>query len=70
MSDRALMSQRFRGFLPVVVDVETGGFHEITDALLQIAAEGRQFQERRAGVQQEAEPFPRRYQPAPSALSA
>ena len=32
------MSQRFRGFLPVVVDVETGGFNETTDALLQIAA--------------------------------
>ena len=38
MSEKALMSQRFRGFLPVVVDVETGGFNEITDALLQIAA--------------------------------
>jgi ribonuclease T len=32
------MAQRFRGFLPVVVDVETGGFNETTDALLQIAA--------------------------------
>lgn len=32
------MAERFRGFLPVVVDVETGGFNEITDALLQIAA--------------------------------
>ncbi len=32
------MEKRFRGFLPVVVDVETGGFNEITDALLQIAA--------------------------------
>jgi len=32
------MSRRFRGFLPVVVDVETGGFNEQTDALLQIAA--------------------------------
>ena len=32
------MSERFRGYLPVVVDVETGGFNEITDALLQIAA--------------------------------
>ncbi|UCH42015.1 MAG: ribonuclease T [Gammaproteobacteria bacterium] len=32
------MAQRFRGFLPVVVDVETGGFNEVTDALLQIAA--------------------------------
>jgi ribonuclease T len=34
----ALMSRRFRGFLPVVVDVETGGFHSATDALLEIAA--------------------------------
>jgi ribonuclease T len=34
----ALMSRRFRGFLPVVIDVETGGFHSSTDALLEIAA--------------------------------
>ncbi len=34
----ALMSRRFRGFLPVVVDVETGGFNAATDALLEIAA--------------------------------
>ena len=34
----ALMSRRFRGFLPVVIDVETGGFHSTTDALLEIAA--------------------------------
>ena len=33
-----LMARRFRGFLPVVVDVETGGFHASTDALLEIAA--------------------------------
>ncbi|WP_455380279.1 ribonuclease T [Acidihalobacter prosperus] len=32
------IGQRFRGFLPVVVDVETGGFNAHTDALLQIAA--------------------------------
>jgi len=38
MNESTLMSQRFRGFLPVVVDVETGGFNENTDALLQIAA--------------------------------
>jgi len=38
MNESTLMSQRFRGFLPVVVDVETGGFNETTDALLQIAA--------------------------------
>ena len=30
-------AQRFRGFLPVVVDVETGGFNHQTDALLEIA---------------------------------
>ncbi len=29
---------RFRGFLPVIVDVETGGFNSATDALLEIAA--------------------------------
>ena len=29
---------RFRGFLPVVIDVETGGFNCKTDALLEIAA--------------------------------
>ena len=31
------MSQRFRGFLPVVVDVETGGFDWNRNALLEIA---------------------------------
>ncbi|MEM7054890.1 MAG: ribonuclease T [Pseudomonadota bacterium] len=29
---------RFRGFLPVAVDVETGGFNAATDALLELAA--------------------------------
>jgi len=33
-----VMSQRFRGFLPVVVDVETGGFDCTRHALLEIAA--------------------------------
>ncbi len=32
------IADRFRGFLPVVVDVETGGFNAATDALLEIAA--------------------------------
>lgn len=32
------IKNRFRGFLPVVVDVETGGFNSATDALLEIAA--------------------------------
>ena len=35
---RSLMASRFRGFLPVVVDVECGGFNPNTDALLEIAA--------------------------------
>jgi len=34
----ALMARRFRGYLPVVIDVESGGFHAATDALLEIAA--------------------------------
>ena len=32
------LSDRFRKFLPVIVDVETGGFNEKTDALLEVAA--------------------------------
>ena len=35
--DKASMSNRFRGYLPVVVDVETGGFNPGTDALLESA---------------------------------
>ena len=57
------ISLRFRGFLPVVVDVETGGFNCETDALLEIAAvlldldgKGRWF--RRATVSCHVEPFP------------
>lgn len=38
MTDTFRISDRFRGFLPVVVDVETGGFNCKTDALLEIAA--------------------------------
>jgi ribonuclease T len=34
----SLMATRFRGFLPVVIDVETGGFNCARDALLDIAA--------------------------------
>lgn len=32
------IGHRFRGFLPVVVDVETGGFNAQRDALLEVAA--------------------------------
>ena len=33
-----LIKKRFRGYFPVVVDVETAGFNAKTDALLEIAA--------------------------------
>jgi len=38
VTDEVVMANRFRGFLPVVVDVETGGFNCKTDALLEVAA--------------------------------
>lgn len=37
-SDKSLFAQRFRGYFPVVVDVETAGFNAKTDALLELAA--------------------------------
>ncbi|WP_414830252.1 ribonuclease T [Alteromonas sp. H39] len=39
MTDKASqLSSRFRGYFPVVIDVETAGFNASTDALLEIAA--------------------------------
>lgn len=35
---RSLLSGRFRTYLPVVIDVETGGFNSDTDAILEISA--------------------------------
>lgn len=35
---KSKFAQRFRGYFPVVIDVETGGFHAQTDALLELAA--------------------------------
>ncbi|MCC8999192.1 MAG: ribonuclease T [Candidatus Contendobacter sp.] len=37
-SSKSLIARRFRGFLPVIVDIETGGLNAQTDALLEIAA--------------------------------
>ena len=34
----SLLANRFRTFLPVVVDIETGGFNSQTDAILEISA--------------------------------
>jgi ribonuclease T len=57
------IARRFRSFLPVVVDVETGGFNPATDALLEVAlvlldldATGRLV--RRATHAVHVEPFP------------
>lgn len=36
--EKTPLALRFRGFLPVIIDVETGGFNCATDALLEIAA--------------------------------
>ncbi|MEW9570699.1 ribonuclease T [Rhodanobacter sp. Si-c] len=57
------MADRFRGFLPVVVDVETGGFDAERDALLEIAAitigmDARGFLHPQATAHAHVEPFP------------
>ncbi len=36
--EETLLSNRFRTFMPVVVDIETGGFNARTDAILEISA--------------------------------
>ncbi|WDE03259.1 ribonuclease T [Thalassomonas viridans] len=37
-NQKTAFAQRFRGYFPVVIDVETAGFNAQTDALLEIAA--------------------------------
>ena len=37
-NERPELSERFRGYYPVVIDVEPAGFNAQTDALLGIAA--------------------------------
>ena len=64
MQERAHpISRRFRGFLPVVVDVETGGFNPEADALLEIAVvlldrDGAGRWSRRETRSCHVEPFP------------
>jgi ribonuclease T len=64
MSDeKAPIAHRFRGFLPVVVDLETGGFNARTDAILEISAVLMAMDEKgkmRLGEQlfHNVEPFP------------
>ena len=38
MTDYNLIKNRFRGYLPVIIDVETAGLNAQTDALLELAA--------------------------------
>jgi ribonuclease T len=62
-TDKTLMAQRFRGFLPVVIDVETAGFDARRDALLEIAAVTLEmdtdgFVSRKDTFSSHVEPFP------------
>ncbi|NND54163.1 MAG: ribonuclease T [Gammaproteobacteria bacterium] len=62
-NNRSPISNRFRGFLPVVVDLETGGFNAQTDALLEIAAVLVDFDEQglltvEQSYRYHVEPFP------------
>ncbi|WP_456405883.1 ribonuclease T [Thiolapillus sp.] len=57
------IDRRFRGFLPVVIDVETAGFNAATDALLEIAAviidmDEQGFLHPGATIDCHVEPFP------------
>lgn len=59
----ARMSERFRGFLPAIVDVETGGFDAEQDALLEIAVvtlamDGEGYLHPCPAVFTHVEPFP------------
>lgn len=68
MSDQPIIynpkiADRFRGYLPVIVDIEAGGLNPSTDALLEIAAvtvncdaDGKFF--RGETMQSHVEPFP------------
>ncbi len=38
VKEKSPIAGRFRGYLPVVIDLETGGFNPSTDALLELAA--------------------------------
>ena len=62
MTNRPFMADRFRGFLPVAIDVETGGFNAKTDALLEIAAVMLEFNDngklsRRETIRYHVKPF-------------
>jgi ribonuclease T len=63
ISEKTPIAARFRGFLPVVVDLETAGFNAKRDALLEIAAvtldmDDAGFLSRRETIACHVEPFP------------
>jgi ribonuclease T len=63
LEEKSLIASRFRGFLPVVIDVETAGFNAKRDALLEIAAVTLEIDEagtirRRETIACHVEPFP------------
>ena len=62
---RSPIAQRFRGFLPIVIDVETGGFNPNTDALLEIAGVLVEMQE--DGTLKRGETWRYHVQPFPGA---
>ncbi len=62
---KTLMAKRFRGFLPVVIDVETGGFNATSDALLEVAAVTLRMDEQ--GVLHRDQTFDYHVEPFPGA---
>ena len=61
--EKTPIASRFRGFLPVVIDVETAGFNAKRDALLEIAAVTLEIDDagsirRRETIACHVEPFP------------
>lgn len=62
MRGAARMSERFRGFLPVVVDLETGGFDPETNPILEMAAVEVCFEDGRLSTgcqwEQAVHPYP------------
>ena len=48
----ARMKARFRGFLPVVVDLETGGFDKDVHALLQVGAASLHWMDDELGIEE------------------
>ena len=60
---QACINKRFRGYLPVVVDIETGGFNASTDAILEISAVILQFNDKnllshKKTISYHIQPFP------------